>query len=127
MFEDLVDSPALHEPEKTTQESMKEIRNNLNSIAPDFVAFVEKFGSVDVGEGHFRIYGWVQDLSEFFEQNMGEKPEVDAWLFGDDYSGDFHAIDKKTGEVVFISAGYLELDEIRFPSFEKFIRHLLRE
>jgi len=53
---------------------------------------------------------------------MGKRLKVDAWLIGDNYGGDFHAINKKTGEVVFLSAGYSELDEFRYPSFEKFVR-----
>ena len=127
MFEDLVGNPIIQDPKPAEPDNMKKIRECLLNIAPDFVEFIERFGWVDIGYGNLVIYGWIEDLAGFFEKNMGERPIVDAWLFGDNYSGDFHAIDKKTGEVVFLSAGYSELDEIRYPSFEKFIRGFIEK
>lgn len=102
MFEDLDPEqfdiwPA--DPEK--MEAINSILPELKVLAPDYVAFRERFGwgHIDCG---LTLYEWIDDMATFLEEGMGwPKSGVNAWIIGD-RDGVQYGISKIDGSLVSI-------------------------
>jgi|GEM_PF-6848817 len=126
MYEDLESHPALVSENAASEKSLKFIRENLSDIAPDYVRFVEKFGRANINDCGFIVYGWTENLSDFFVDTLGlERPNVDAWLIGDNFSEDYAGIDKKTGKVVEVSIENCEAYDDGTETYNEFIRRFI--
>ena len=126
MYEGFAKSPMLHSPEKVSEKHLSEIKKELSELAPDFVEVVEKFGRVNVADSFFVIYGWIDDLATFFADMGFNVPDVNAWVFGDNFSGDFYGFEKKSGNIISVNAGDLFEHEYDDKSFEEFITNMFQ-
>jgi len=127
MFEDFEKNPDVIAGDLPSDQELEFLRSKLGNLAPDFVKFVETFGSADIGEGFFHFYGQISDLDEHI-QSMGlEAAGLNAWVFGDG-DGDMGVIDKTTGEFYQISHESLAPFSNRYNSFREFLTEwILRE
>ncbi len=124
MFEYLENHPDFKSFGPDSQQDTALARKRLDGIAPDLAVFIEKFGHADVGDGYLTIYAWVDDLGEYVTTLGAEKPDIDAWVFGD-RDGDFFAIDKQTGEVIEFEHERSSVSGVRYDSFSTFIQEMI--
>jgi len=101
-------------------------KEKLKGLAPDFIAFIEKFGRVDIDDGYLTVYSWVEDLAYYVTTLGLEKPNVDAWVFGE-REGDLFAIDKKTGNVIEFDHESSTISTLKQKSFSEFIKSAIEE
>lgn len=128
MFEEFENNPDdVMAQEPSNKEDVEFLKTTLVGLAPDFVAFVEKFGSANIGEGFFDVYGWILDLDEHLSSMGHEKLGLNGWVFGDG-DGDMGVIDKETGEFFQVCHESADILSPRFKTFSEFLRNwLLRE
>lgn len=109
-----------------SNEDLSLAKERLNGLAPDLSYFIEKFGHADIGDGYLTVYAWVEDLAYYVTTLGAEKPDVDAWVFGD-RDGDLFAIDKKTGEVIEFDHESSTISTLRYKSFSAFIKKIIED
>jgi len=124
MFEYLENHPDFKSFGPESQEDTVLAKQRLGKIAPDLACFIEKFGHADFGDGYLTIYAWVEDLAHYVTTLGAEKPEIDAWVFGD-RDGDLFAIDKSTGEVIEYEHESASVSGVRHESFSIFMQAII--
>lgn len=125
MFEKLIKNEDIKSYGPWSDSELKFASEMLGQLAPDFVAFVVKFGSANIGDGFFNFYSGIADLDDHLIGMGHEKMGLNAWIFGDG-DGDMAVIEKSTGECLQIEHEGLTVFK-RHNSFTDFLTWILRD
>lgn len=126
MFEFLEGHSEFSNSGGTSDENLALAKEKLNGVATDLIAFIEKFGHADIGDGYLTVYDWVEDLAYYVTIMGAEKPDVNAWVFGD-RDGDLFAIDKETGEIIEFDHESSTVSSLRYELFSAFIKKTIAD
>jgi len=126
MFEYLENHPEFKSYGSDAKENLSVTSKKLGNLAPDLISFIEKFGHADIGDGYLTIYDWVEDLAYYVTTLGHDKPDVEAWVFGD-RDGDLFAVHKETGEIIEFDHESQTISTLRYNTFSDFIKKIIEE